>query len=111
MGRSTAMIRRESAKVRILGPCDRPVTMGFGLATNDPAFELFRKLPIADLGIDRWESHDTLTEFGEPDRFATSGRFIATEFVTHVNAKVMHDHRDAGCTGSVWTEYSEKWSV
>ena len=42
----------ESAKVRILGPCDRPVTIGFGLATNDPAFELFRKLPIADLGID-----------------------------------------------------------
>ena len=54
----------ESAQMWLLGTGNRLVTIGFRLTTNDPAFELLCKLPIADLRIDRWESHDTLTEFG-----------------------------------------------
>ena len=42
----------KTAQMWILGSCDCLVTIGFGLATNDPAFELLCELPIADLRID-----------------------------------------------------------
>ena len=86
---------REAAQVRVFGTGDRFVTVRFGFAGDDPGFQFLRELVVGHDRIDRWESHCFFAKLGQADRFAAAGGFVARELVAHVDAEVMHDHRDA----------------
>ena len=101
----------ESAKMRILAACHGLIANGFCFPRYDPGLELLAELTVGDLGVDRWESHRLFTKVRKPDCLASSGCFVATEFVAHVNAQMMHDHCDAAGATAMWPEDGKERSV
>ena len=97
--------------MRVLATCHGPIANGFCLPRYNPGLELLAQLTVGRLRIDRWESHRLFTELGEADGFTASGRFIATEFVTHVDAQMMHNHRHATGATAMGSEDGEERSV
>jgi hypothetical protein len=97
--------------MRILTASHGSITNGFCFASYDPSLELLGELTVRDPGIDRWESHRLFTEVRKPDCLASSGCFVATKFVAHMNAQMMHDHCDATCATAMGPEDCEERRV
>ena len=104
-------VLRESTQMRVLAAGHRLVTVGFGLSRYDPGLQLLGELFVSHRWIDRRETHRFLAKLRQTNGFAATSRFVATEFVAHVNAEVMHHHRDTRRAGAVWTENGEEWRV
>ncbi len=96
--------------MRILAACHCAVANGFCFPGDDPGFELLAELTVCSLGsvagIASPSHIDSLA-----DRLAASGCFVAAEFVPHVNAQMMHDHRDAAGATAMGPEDGEERCV
>jgi len=101
----------EPTQMRILRPGDCLVAVGFRFATDDPRLEHLSQLVVADIRIAKRETHHLFAKLCQSDRFSASRRFVAAELVSHVDAQVMHDHRDARRSGAVGAEHGEKRCV
>ncbi len=61
------------------------------------------------LGSPRLSGH--VLHAGQNNCLATSGRFVASKLVTHVDAKMMHDHGHTRRTTAVRTKDGEEWRI
>lgn len=101
----------KAAQMRVLGSGDRFVSVRFGFAGDDPGFEFLRQLIVGHDRIDCWETHRLFAKLSESDGLATAGGLVPRELVAHVDAEVVHDHRDARRAGSVRAEDREEGGV
>ena len=69
------------------------------------------QLLVADHRIGRRETHRFFAKLCESNCFAAAGRFVATELVAHVNAEMMHDHRNARGARAMRPEHGKERCV
>src|SRR6056297_3562090 len=101
----------EAAQMWILSTGDGAVSTGFGLAGDDPAFQLARQFLVTKHRVDGWKRHRFLAQCCEPDRSTAAGSRAPSELMAHVDAEVVHDHGHAGRAGAVRDEDGEEGNV